>query len=70
MAKILETTAKWAMIAERNWVFDLYSLSRPPYKTFNEVNEDIRLRRALRRAVKKDLAPQGLIDAIRSGIRG
>jgi hypothetical protein len=44
--------------------------TRMPVKSLHDVRDDLRLKRALRRAVERDFAPQSLIDAIKKGIRG
>jgi hypothetical protein len=38
-------------------------------KSFAEVREDIRLKGVLRKAVRRDAAPQYLIDTIREAVR-
>jgi hypothetical protein len=40
-----------------------------PVTSLEQVRDDLRLRRALKRAVCRDLAPQSLIDSIKRGIR-
>lgn len=52
----------------RSWTFDIDT--RMPMKTLHDVRDDLRLKRALKRAVERDLAPRSLIDAIKKGIRG
>ena len=55
-------------VGNRSWMFDVDI--RMPVKTLHDVRDDLRLKRALKRAVERDLAPQSLIDAIKKGIRG
>ncbi|MGB2914378.1 MAG: hypothetical protein WBB81_12560, partial [Pyrinomonadaceae bacterium] len=46
--------------ASRSWMFDVDC--QIPVKTLHDVRDDLRLKRALKRAVERDLAPQSLID--------
>ncbi len=39
-------------------------------KTLTEVRDDMRVKRAMQRAVGRDVAPQYLVDSIRNLIRG
>ena len=68
MTRFSNGTAKLMPIGNRSWMFD--SDTRMPVKTLHDVRDDLRLKRALRRAVERDFAPQSLIDAIKKGIRG
>ena len=52
-----------------NWLFDVEPYARPQTDTLLDVRDNLRLKKHLKRAVERDVAPQSLIDAIRSGIR-
>ena len=52
-----------------NWLLEIESYERPHVDTLAELRGDLRLKKALRRAVGREVAPQSLIDAIRAGIR-
>ena len=56
--------------SKRNWMLEIEPYSKMPLKTFDDVSQDLRLRRVLKRAVMSDYAPQSLIDSIKKGIRG
>jgi hypothetical protein len=56
-------------VASGNRIFDVELYSRAQQKTFSEVSDDLRLKRAMRRAVLRDSAPQHLVDSIRNMIR-
>lgn len=49
--------------------FGLEPFSRTPRKSFAEVRDDMRLKRAIQRAVRCDSAPSHLVDSIRKMIR-
>ena len=68
MTRFSNGTAKLVPVDNRSWMFDIDT--RMPVKTLHDVRDDLRLKRALKRAVERDLAPQSLIDAIKKGIRG
>ena len=70
MTKFSNGRASLKLVSSRNWMFDIEPYSRMPQQTFADVNDDLRLRRVLKRAVARDYAPQRLIDSIRQGIRG
>lgn len=69
MTKFSKGTAKLSLVGRRNWRFEAEPLPRPLGKTFESVLEDERLKAYLRRAVKREFAPQNLIDSIQSAIR-
>jgi len=70
MTKYTEGMTNVRAFRTRNWMFEIEPYSKMPLKTFDEVNDDLRLRRVLKRAVMRDYAPQSLIDSIKKGIRG
>lgn len=70
MTKFSNGRASLKLVASRNWMFDAEPFSVNKRKSFDDVNNDLRLKRVLKRAVERDYAPQSLIDSIRAGIRG
>ena len=52
-----------------NWLFDVEPYARPQTNTLVEVRNNLRLKKHLKRAVERDVAPQSLIESIRAGIR-
>lgn len=54
---------------QRNWLFDIEPYTRSGPQSFDDVADDQRLKRALRRSVTKITAPQYLIDTIRREVR-
>jgi hypothetical protein len=52
-----------------NWLFEVEPYSRPQTETLQDVRDNLRLKKFLKRAVEKDLAPLSLIESIRAGIR-
>ena len=52
-----------------NWLFEVEPYSRPQAATLLDVRDDLRLKKHLKRAVEREVAPQSLIEAIRAGIR-
>lgn len=55
-------------IGERKWLFDS-SISSIGTKTLEDVRDDAKLQKLLRRAVNSTYAPQSLVDSIRKSIR-
>jgi hypothetical protein len=55
--------------ASRCWMIDVEPYARTPEKTLTEVRDDMRLRRAMQRAFRRDAAPQYLVDSIRNMIK-
>ena len=68
MTRFSNGTARLRPAGNRSWMSDVDT--RMPAKTLHDVRDDLRLKRALRRAVEGDVTPQSLIDAIKKGIRG
>lgn len=52
-----------------NWLFEIEPYARPQTPTLVEVRDNLRLKKHLKRAVERDVAPQSLIESIRAGIR-
>ena len=55
----------------RSNAFNQTGLNRsvPAKRSFDEVKDDIKLRKLLQRAVLREQAPQSLVDSIRQAIR-
>lgn len=56
-------------VASGNWNFEVEPFSRVPQKSFTDVRDDLRLKRALQHAVRSERAPQHLVNSIRNMIR-
>lgn len=69
MTKYAEILEKKRGCAGRNWMTAAEPYSKLALKTFDQVKAELKLSRALKKAVLRDSAPQGLIDSIRDGIR-
>lgn len=52
-----------------NWLFEIEPYSRSQNQSLAELRDNIRLKKMLKRAVRRDVAPLSLIESIRSGIR-
>ena len=52
-----------------NWLFDVEPYDRPRTESLADVRDNLRLKKFLKRAVDRDVAPKSLIESIRSGIR-
>lgn len=52
-----------------NWLFDIEPYSRPQTGTLSDIRDDLRLKKLLKRAVERKVAPLSLIESIRAGIR-
>ena len=52
-----------------NWLFEVEPYARPQAETLIGVRDTLRLKKHLKRAVERDVAPTSLIEAIRAGIR-
>jgi hypothetical protein len=52
-----------------NWLYEVEPYPRVQAKTLEDVRDDLRLKKVLKRAVERDLAPLSLIESIRAGIR-
>ncbi len=52
-----------------SWLYDVEPYARTGPRTLDEVADDERLKRAIRRTVAKTVAPSYLIDTIRNEIR-
>lgn len=52
-----------------NWLFEIEPYSRPQTENLADVRDNLRLKKLLKRAVERDLAPVSLIESIRAGIR-
>lgn len=52
-----------------NWLFEVEPYSRSSGQTISELRDNLRLKRAMKRAIANDMAPLSLIERIRSEIR-
>jgi len=52
-----------------NWLFEIEPYSRSQKESLSELRNNMRLKRAMRRAVENDFAPIELIENIRTMIR-
>ena len=52
-----------------NWLFEIEPYSRPQPDTLAEVRDNLRLKKILKRAVEREVAPLSLIESIRAGTR-
>jgi hypothetical protein len=52
-----------------NWLADVEPYERPQVNTLADIRDNIRLKKLLKRAVERDVAPRSLIESIRAGIR-
>ena len=52
-----------------NWLYEVEPYSRTEPQTVEDARENQRLKKLLKRAVERDVAPFSLIQSIRSGIR-
>lgn len=51
------------------WLFEVGPFPRPQTETLADLRDDLRLKKLLKRAVERDVAPLSLIESIRAGIR-
>ena len=52
-----------------NWLFDIEPYSRRHIETLVDNRDNLRLKKNLKRAVEREVAPLSLIQAIKAGIR-
>jgi hypothetical protein len=52
-----------------NWLFEVEPFSRSSAVTLQELHDNVRLKKHLKRAVASEMAPYSLIQSIREGIR-
>ena len=52
-----------------NWLFEIEPYSRSQNESLSELRDNLRLKKAMRRAVENDFAPMELIENIRTMIR-
>jgi hypothetical protein len=52
-----------------NWLFDVEPYARPQTETLMDIRDNLRLKKFLKRAVEREVAPLSLIESIRNGIR-
>ena len=52
-----------------NWLFEVEPYSRSQGESLGELRDNLRIKKALKRAVAREFAPIDLIEKIRTGIR-
>ena len=52
-----------------NWLFEVEPYARPQTDSLIDVRDNLRLKKLLKRAVEREVAPRSLIESIRAGIR-
>ena len=62
-------TEKTTRRTRMNWLFEIEPYSRPQTESLADVRDNIRLKKLLKRAVEREVAPLSLIESIRAGIR-
>jgi hypothetical protein len=67
-AKDLSSPAR-SRVGRNNWLFEVEPHDRSQPETLQDLQENFLLKKHLRRAVSRDLAPLSLIESIRAGIR-
>lgn len=55
--------------ASENCIFEVEPFSRVTQKSFTDVRDELRLKRALQHAIRRERAPQHLVDSIRDMIK-
>jgi len=55
--------------ATKSWFFEVEPYSRMNRESLQELRDNLRLKKAMKRAIGHDAAPASLIEAIRRGIR-
>jgi len=69
MTKYSSIRSGMEQLSSRNWIFDVEPFSRKEQMSLTEVRDGLRLKRAMKRAIGRDSAPQELIDSILKMIR-
>ncbi|HRJ90116.1 MAG: hypothetical protein JNK51_07430 [Blastocatellia bacterium] len=69
MTKYSSVGSGFKQMSSRNRIFDVEPFSRKEQMSLTEVRDGLRLKRALKRAIGRDSAPQRLVDSILSMIR-
>ena len=72
MTKIPETNRKPVSLflyARKTGLYDVEPYDRATPRSTNEVQDNLRLKGFLKRAVEKDFPPESLINSIKLGIR-
>ena len=52
-----------------NWLFEIEPYSRSQAESLSDIRDNLRLKKHLKRAVEREVAPLSLIKSIRTGIR-
>jgi hypothetical protein len=58
-----------ATATRANWMFEVEPYSRSHGESLQNLRDNLRLKKAMKRAVEQDVAPLSLIEAVRAGIR-
>lgn len=69
MTKYSSVRSGMEQLSSRKWIFDVEPFSRKEQMSLTEVRDGLRLKRALKRAIGREPAPQRLVDSILSMIR-
>jgi hypothetical protein len=69
MIKLINGSTRLGRVAARNLVIDEVKADWFPHRTFEQLRDDLEIRRILQRAMSREEAPQALVDAIKRGIR-
>ncbi len=69
MIKFTNGNSRLGRVAARNLAIDEKKADWFPHRTFEDLRDDLQIRRILQRALSREEAPQALIDAIRKEIR-
>ena len=64
-----ETRTVKPIVSRPNWLFEIEPYARPQAETLQDVRDNLRLKKFLKRAVESEVAPLSLIGSIRAGIR-
>jgi hypothetical protein len=63
-----QTLAK-PVVNRPNWLFEIEPYSRADNETLADLRDNLRLKKLLKRAIEREVAPLSLIESIRAGIR-
>ena len=67
--RVLNLSAKTTAFRKNNWVFEVEPYSRRNAESFQDLRDNLRLKKHLKQAVGAESAPLSVIQAIREGIR-
>lgn len=69
MIKLINGSTRLGRVAARNMAIGEKRSDWFPHGTFEELRDDLEIRRILQRAMERETAPKALIDAIKKDIR-